>query len=52
MTRCGCGTWQPPAVGATLTGHTGTVQSMAFNPDGRILVTGSNDKTAKLWRIR
>ena len=33
----------------TLKGHTGSVWSASFSPDGSRIVTGSRDKTAKVW---
>jgi len=35
----------------TLTGHTGFVYSVAFSPDGNLLVSGSDDRTIQLWSI-
>jgi WD40 repeat protein/serine/threonine protein kinase len=36
----------------TLYGHTNSVASVAFSPDGRRIVTGSADNTAKVWDAR
>ena len=33
----------------TLKGHTGSVLSIAFSPDGKRIVTGSSDKTVRVW---
>ena len=30
-------------------GHTAAIRSVALSPDGRRALTGSNDRTAKLW---
>ena len=30
-------------------GHTDNVHSLAFSPDGKLLVSGSQDGTVKLW---
>ncbi|MFM6322971.1 MAG: WD40 repeat domain-containing protein, partial [Microcystis panniformis] len=35
----------------TLKGHEGTVKSVNFSPDGKTLVSGSEDKTIKLWYL-
>lgn len=37
------------AAGPELAGHTGTVQNLAWSPDGRLLATPSNDKTVRVW---
>jgi WD40 repeat protein len=35
----------------TLKGHSGTVISVSFSPDGKRIVSGSADKTVKVWDI-
>ena len=35
----------------TLKGHTDFVNSVSFSPDGERIVSGSNDKTVKIWDV-
>lgn len=37
---------------STITGHSGTVHTIAFSPDGQTLASGSADKTIKLWQLK
>jgi WD40 repeat protein len=34
---------------ATLQGHTSSIRSVAFDPEGRMLVSSSEDGTIRLW---
>ena len=32
-------------------GHTGRIYTLAYSPDGRFLVSGSDDRSAQLWNL-
>src|SRR5438552_12430957 len=36
---------------ASLKGHDGAVRCVAYSPDGRMLASGSDDSTIKLWDV-
>jgi WD40 repeat protein len=35
----------------SLEGHTGWVNAVAVSPDGRFIVSGSDDRTVKVWEL-
>ncbi|KAE9386523.1 hypothetical protein BT96DRAFT_759420, partial [Gymnopus androsaceus JB14] len=37
------------AIGKPLKGHTSRVTSVAYSPDGKQIVSGSGDKTLRIW---
>ena len=40
-----------PPVSRIFSGHTDRIRSVALTPDGKWALTGSNDKTARLWDL-
>lgn len=36
----------------TMLGHAGTINSLAFNKSGSILISGGMDDTVRLWNVK
>jgi len=59
MARGDTGTWEDIGIWdlatgreiRTLTGHTGRVESLSWSSEGRWLLSGGNDGTARLWEL-
>ena len=49
--RCGSGTCQPASSCIPSPGTTGPVSAVAICPDGRHALSGSDDRTLRLWNI-
>jgi len=44
-------TYQPTVLFKRTKHHKGSIYCLAWTPDGRLIATGSNDKTVKLMRF-
>ena len=49
MARPGSGTSPPAGPPAPCSATKGPVETLAFSPDGKAVLTGSDDRTARLW---
>ena len=54
LVNCACLLWMhwaPWTLDTTLRGHAAQINSVAFSPDGKRLVTGSHDQAAIVWDV-
>ena len=50
--RCGCGSWPRAGVCAPSKDTPSCVKSVTISPDGRWALSGSQDKTLRLWELK
>jgi WD40 repeat protein len=44
--------WQTLAEADKLLGHTGSVATLAFDPQSNVIISGSYDTTVRVWRLK
>ena len=49
LLQVACGQQQDWSAEQVFRGHSGSIASVAFSPDGRLIVSGASDKTICVW---